>query len=108
MVTLFAEVFAPRIAVEQAKEPPLETLCFMFFDIAPIDLGDDTVLDVLEAILAMDCVACQRSALHGLGHAYFHAAEHVPPIVDRWLKKNRDAPAELREYAASARIGGVM
>jgi hypothetical protein len=108
IVTLFAEVFAPRLAVEHPKRPPLEGLCFMFFDIAPIDLGDDTVLDVLEAILALDSVACQRSALHGLGHAHFHAAEHVPPIVDRWLKKNRNAPQELREYAAAARIGGVM
>ncbi|MBV1853530.1 hypothetical protein [Catellatospora tritici] len=109
IVTLFAEVFAPRITVEDTKHmPKLQYVCFMFFDIAPIDLGEDTVLDVLEDILALESVACQRAALHGLGHAHHRAPRHVPPIVDRWLAKHRGAPQELRDYAAAARVGGVM
>src|SRR5687767_12230244 len=49
IVTLFAQVFAPRIQVEDPQQaPPLQSVCFMFFDTAAIDLGDDTVLDVLE------------------------------------------------------------
>ncbi|NUS57759.1 MAG: hypothetical protein HOV66_23315 [Streptomycetaceae bacterium] len=108
IVTLYREIFAARIVVEDHEHPSrLEHACFMFFDAAPLDLGDDTVLDVLEEILAIDSAACQRAALHGLGHAYFHVPQHVPPIVDRWLKRHRDAPEELRAYAADARIGRV-
>jgi hypothetical protein len=109
IVTLFAEVFAPRIQVEQLRRPSeLEHVCFMFFDIAPVELGDDTVLDVLEAVLALDSVPCRRAALHGLGHAHLTSPEHAGPIVERWLRTHRDAPQELREYAAAARVGQVM
>ncbi|WP_144120224.1 hypothetical protein [Catellatospora sichuanensis] len=109
IVRLFAEVFAARIEVEHPRHlPKLQHACFMFFDIAPIDLGDDTVLDVLEDTLALPSVPCQRSALHGLGHAYWKSPQQVPAIVDRWLARNRHAPAELRDYAAGARAGQVM
>lgn len=109
IVTLYAEVFAPRITVEHPKRTPrLEHVCFMFFDIAPLDLGEDTVLDVLEQTLALPSPPCRRAALHGLGHAHHHRPEHVPPIVDRWLKSHRDAPQELRDYALAARTGHVM
>lgn len=109
IVTLFAEVFAARIEVEHRKRiPELQTVCFMFFDIAPLDLGEDTVLDVLEDTLALDSVPCRRAALHGLGHAYRRAPEHVRTIVDRWLSRHRHAPQELRDYALPARTGDVM
>jgi hypothetical protein len=109
IVTLYAEVFAPRVTVEHPKRTPkLEQLCFMFFEIAPLDLGEDTVLDVLEETSALPSVPCQRAALHGLGHAHHHSPEHVPPIVDRWLSRHRDAPQELRDYALAARTGAVM
>lgn len=109
IVTLFTEIFAARIKVEDAHQrPALESVCFMFFDMASIDLSDDTVLDVLEDTLALPSVPCQRAALHGLGHAHFHVPQHVSAIVDRWLEKNPCAPQELRDYAAAARIGDVM
>ena len=88
--------------------PKLQYACFMFFDIAGLDLGEETMLDVLEDTLRLPSVPCQRSALHGLGHAYAEAPEHVETIVDRWLAKNRRAPQELRDYAGAARIGQVM
>ncbi len=108
IVTLFAQVFAPRIQVEHPQqEPMLQHLCFMFFDMASIDLGDDTVLDVLEETLALASVPCQRAALHGLGHAHMKSPQHVQAIVDRWLERHPHAPPQLRDYAA-ARIGNVM
>lgn len=109
VVTLFAEVFAPRITVEHPRRTPrLEHTCFMFFDIAPLDLGEDTVLDVLEQTLALESVPCRRAALHGLGHAHWKSPGHASAIVDRWLDRNRHAPQELRDYAACARRGDVM
>ncbi|MDI1464092.1 hypothetical protein QEZ54_24195 [Catellatospora sp. KI3] len=109
ITTLFAEVFAPRILVEQVEgRSDLEYVCFMFFEIAPVDLAEDTVLDVMEDVLALESVPCQRAALHGLGHAHRHVPQHVPAIVDRWLARNRDAPQELRDYARAARAGTVM
>jgi hypothetical protein len=109
IVPLFAQVFAPRIQVERPNHtPPLEHVCFMFFDIAPLDLGDDTVLDVLEQTLALPSVPCQRSALHGLGHAHMRSPEPVRTVVDLWLKKHPNAPEDLRAYARSARVGDVM
>jgi hypothetical protein len=109
IVTLFAQVFAPRL---RGDGPPsrstLEYICFMFWDTAPIaDLGDDTVLDVLEDTLALDSVPCQKAALHGLGHAHMSAPEHVPVIVDRWLERHPHAPQDLRDYATQARAGMV-
>jgi hypothetical protein len=109
VVTLFREIFAARITSEDPQQrPELESLCFMFFDMAAIDLGDDTVLDVLEDTLALESAACQRSALHGLGHAHFHVPQHAASIVDRWLQRHPRAPAELRDYALAARTGNVM
>ncbi|GAB4058121.1 hypothetical protein [Catellatospora paridis] len=109
IVTLFAEVFAARISVEQPRnEPQLQSVCFMFFDIAPLDLGDDTVLDVLEDTLALPSVPCQRAALHGLGHAHCQAPQAAQAIVDRWLARHRHAPQEVRDYATAARAGQVM
>jgi hypothetical protein len=95
-------------SADPQQRPELESLCFMFFDMAAIDLGDDTVLDVLEDTLALESAACQRSALHGLGHAHFHVPQDASSIVDRWLQKHPRAPAELRDYALAARTGNVM
>jgi hypothetical protein len=100
--TLFAEVFAKR-----GNQGSLGHICFMFWDVAPLDLADDTVLDVLEETLKLDSEPCQWAALHGLGHAHMVAPEVVTPIVDRWLRRHRGAPQELRSYAESARIGMV-
>ena len=88
--------------------PRLQYACFMFFDIANIDLGDETVLDVLEEALRLPSVPCQRSALHGLGHAQMRSPKDVESIVDAWLERNPYAPQELRDYARAARIGYVM
>jgi len=111
IVTLYAEVFAPRLRgkdSEQGREP-LSFACFMFWDVAPlVPSGDPTVLDVLERTLALESVPCQRSALHGLGHEYPRSPDEVPRIVDRWLARHPYAGEELRAYAESARAGTVQ
>lgn len=109
ILTLFAEVFAERLDGDvDRSRTTLEYVCFMFWDIAPVGrLGDDTVLDVLEDTLALDSTACHWAALHGLGHAYHDAPDHVRGIVDRWLRAHRGISQALCDYAGLARTGAV-
>jgi hypothetical protein len=125
IVTLFAEVFAPRLhaarpGYARPGEPAesgqrlhqLDYVCYMFWDIAPIVPGrDDTLregLKVLAATLALDSAACQRSALHGLGHWHYAAPDEVAQIIRRWLQGHPQAPDELRAYAVQASAGTVQ
>jgi hypothetical protein len=129
IVTLFAEVFTPRLAAgrlgyaapwKQAQPGQslhqLVYVCFMFWDIAPIMPGEDTtredttreVIKVLEATLALDSPACQEAALHGLGHWHREAPDKAARIVRRWLQDHPHAPDELRAYAVQASAGRVM
>lgn len=107
--TLFAEVFAERLGGDiHRSRTTLESVCFMFWDIAPVGrLSDETILDVLEDTLALDSTACHWAALHGLGHAYHDAPDHVRSIVDRWLRARRGISQALRDYAGHARVGAV-
>jgi hypothetical protein len=120
IVTLFTEVFAPRLrGYSRTREPSepgqpedhLYYVCFMFWDIAPIMPGEDTVrevLKVLEATLALDSAPCQRAALHGLGHWHRAAPDEAARIVRRWLQDHPQAPEELRTYAVQASAGRVQ
>jgi hypothetical protein len=118
IVTLFAEVFAPRLgAPDPGAAGPwgyktggtLDFICYMFWDVAAIRwTGDPIVLEVLEATAALDSPACQRAALHGLGHECQYARDQVRGIVHRWLETHPDAPEELRAYAAQAAHGRVQ
>jgi hypothetical protein len=64
-------------------------------------------LDVLEFALSLPSVACQESALHGLGHLAFKHRARTAPIVEQYLKRE-DLPIELRHYAQAARVGYVL
>ena len=122
IVTLFAEVLASRLraarpgyaspwqhSTSRQRVHPLDFVCYMFWDIAPlVPSGDDTLPEVLEATLALDSVACQRAALHGLGHQYSAAPDQVPEIIHRWLRRHPQAPDELRAYAVQASTGMVL
>jgi hypothetical protein len=124
IVTLFAEVFAPRLRTPRpgyarASDPSgsrlpvhqLDYVCHMFWDIAPILPRDDTVREVvkvLEATLALDSAACQWAALHGLGHWHGKAPEETAQLIGRWLERHPEATDELRAYAVQASTGSVL
>ena len=59
-------------------------------------------------ILRLQSVACQESALHGLGHWAVDYNTIVRPIIDGYLSDNRALRPELRAYAEGARVGGVL
>jgi len=59
-------------------------------------------------ILTIDRVACQESALHGLGHWQRRWPTEVARIIDEFLARNANARAELLAYARSARGGCVL
>jgi hypothetical protein len=62
----------------------------------------------MDATLKIDSIACQESALHGLGHwELFYPAE-VAEIVDQYLKENPNLRSELKNYALDAREGHVL
>jgi hypothetical protein len=75
-------------------------------DPLPRNPHDRAFLSSMQSILAIDHVACQESALHGLGHWHHAHPGAVETIIDGFLKTER--PAALREYAQAARTGCVQ
>ncbi|CAN1534128.1 hypothetical protein MCEMSE15_01506 [Fimbriimonadaceae bacterium] len=103
-------------------------VCYMFWDVFPMfgrtrnhQIYTDDVkqnldehcqieaacLDAMERTLAIDHIACQEGALHGLGHWQMFYPERVVPIIDRYLASNLAKP-ELTNYAQNARTGSVL
>ena len=125
MESLFEQCFALRCSpfLSHLDEPgvnPLNAVCYMWWDVIPIhglayhcpELADSVALDqaclaVMQKILKMDSVACQESALHGLGHWKSYYADPTNFITD-FLKRHRKIRAELKEYALRAREGYVI
>jgi len=119
--TLFRELFAVRCqpVLSHCSEvgSPINIACYMWWDFdcwtaAPEPLTrnpmDTAFLESMESILTIDHVACQESALHGLGHWHRAHGAAVEGIIDRFLKRERYLPARLRDYACSARCGCVQ
>lgn len=115
---LFSSLFAARCReMDWAGAAPLYCICYMFWEIFPlddhpIDPQDTPVcaekIAVLEKILAVKNSMCQYSALHGLGHARRSVPERVVEIIDRWSARNTEADARLLAYAQDARKGDVQ
>jgi hypothetical protein len=110
---LFRDFFAVRCqpVLGHCDEPgsPLNSACYMWWDFdcwssAP----DPLLLESMRSILAIDHVACQESALHGLGHWHRGHPVEVESIIDEFLNREHRLPEQLREYAASARSGCVL
>ena len=122
VVSLFTKLFMPRCTahLSHLSEPatgPLNVVCYMWWDEFPcIALSDDPALPTMHQhalqcmgrILAMDSLACQESALHGLGHWQRQYPAQVKTIVDRFLGNFVDLDTRLVTYAKSARAGCVL
>jgi len=111
---LFREVFAircmPALGHLDELGGPLNSACYMWWDFdCWYSTPASALLRVMRAILTINHVACQESALHGLGHWLHrqHAGE-VESIIDEFLAHNPHLRIELREYAKSARTGCVL
>jgi hypothetical protein len=123
---------------------PLNEVCYMWWDVCPlqghpgptaeedfilateelVDPGprvdphaaelEVEILSALERTLALDNVACQEAALHGLGHRQYKHAARVESVIDGYIQRHLPTwPADeqgqsLRGYALAARHGMVQ
>jgi len=97
-------IFAPRRTshLSHRDEPgggPLNAACYMWWDILPLGgTRDDpakrrlgrAALDVMTETLALDALACQKRALHGLGHWHAACPQEVEPAIDRFVHPTTD------------------
>jgi hypothetical protein len=65
-------------------------------------------LETMAAILRLDSIACQESALHGLGHWHRVFPEAVESGIDEYLSLHPSARPELLTYARGARWGCIL
>lgn len=119
---LYERVFAPRCApiLSHLNEPggnDLNGICYMWWDEIAIHVKrwdrerremDQAMINVMRRTLALPNVACQESALHGLGHNIRGYRDQVGGIIDEYLAANPGLRPELRLYAENARIGQVQ
>lgn len=117
---VFRELFAVRWAPALGhcdEEGSGLTACYMWFDFnCWLPMRDPMVskpfdaafLASMQAVLAIDHVACQESALHGLGHWHHKQSAAVETIIDEFVKNQRHLPERLTEYASAARRGSVQ
>lgn len=115
---LFREFFAarcrPALGHLSEEATGLNLSCYMWWDMMnlwyyqPDPLTRDACLASMRSILAIDHVACQESALHGLGHWHRGHPTEVEGVIDEYLQRNPALREELREYANSARTGHVQ
>jgi hypothetical protein len=123
MVDVFRDLFGVRcshhlshtLRTYDSAVNPLNSACYMWWDIIPIGGSqsndrwlNEACLDVMEQTLQLKSIACQESALHGLGHWQVSNPERVQGIIDRFLKANPNIVPALKTYALSARGGCVL
>jgi hypothetical protein len=122
IATLFERLFARRCSdhlsyFDEAGAGPLNAVCYMWWDLfptwgSPTDPSqvefDAEILAVMKRILALDSLACQESALHGLGHWRMHYPGVVEETIDEFRDRVGTMRQELREYATCARRGYVQ
>jgi hypothetical protein len=119
---LFRKLLLPRCSphLSHRDEPgsaPLNAVCYMWWDNMPIYGGpvpEDrnalhlAALETMAAILRFDSLACQESALHGLGHWRRAFPGEVERLIDEFLGFHPNARPELRTYARNARCGCIL
>jgi hypothetical protein len=122
IATLFDRLFARRCSehlshFDEVGAGMLNSVCYMWWDIFPaagqpenpdrVEL-DAELLAVMKRILTLDSLACQESALHGLGHWQMYYSREVERAIDEFLARAGPMRQELREYAMCARRGIVQ
>ena len=116
----FADMLAPRCSptLGHLSEDggPLNMVTYVWWESFPgftnpddpeRALVDQAELGSLGAVLALDSVACQESALHGLGH-WVRREPRCEKIIDNYLASGRAARPELGDYARAARGGCIL
>ncbi|MCH7944798.1 MAG: hypothetical protein IIC73_02110 [Armatimonadetes bacterium] len=121
MTLVYEQCFLPRCTdhLGHCNETGgrLNPICYMWWDIFPLygqpnDVHrreiDDACLKVMETALGLSSVACQESALHGLGHWIRSYPERCRQIVRSFIKDNQRARPDLLTYAEEASKGRVL
>jgi hypothetical protein len=111
------------------SDNPLNMSCYMWWDVIclypahPNQLPEESgfpsehqamlslvapCFDVMGRTLALDHIACQEAALHGLGHWQHAYPQHVAAMIDAFLDANPNLEPDLRAYAEAARVGMVQ
>jgi hypothetical protein len=122
VATLFTKLFEPRCStslshLNEADAGTLNYVCYMWWDAFPsLARADDphrptihkSALHTMDRILNLNSIACQESALHGLGHWQRHYNEMVTQIIDRFCETHSKTDPRLLAYAQSARSGCVL
>jgi hypothetical protein len=120
--SLFEQCFAGRCTphLSHLDEPgasPLNLVCYMWWDIIPISGQPDNperaqidkeILGILELTLRLDSIACQESALHGLGHWHFYYPKQAEAIISTFLENQSGVREELQTYALNASRGCIL
>jgi hypothetical protein len=120
--SLFKDCFAKRCTphlshLDESGAGPLNSVCYMWWDIIPVagqpadpegKEMDQAILQVMNAALRLDSIACQESALHGLGHWHLNYPRQVEELIQGFLKRNKVLTENLRKYALSGMRGCVL
>ncbi|MBL8550435.1 MAG: hypothetical protein JNJ73_10645 [Hyphomonadaceae bacterium] len=116
LMMLYADCFAVRCAPVMCGTPannghyweyPLNGFCYMLWDVSPLlSASPRLILPVLKSALYNKNVACQESALHGLGHLAYRVPE-AGVIVDEYIRAQSPS-GHLRKYAEAAAAGMVQ
>jgi hypothetical protein len=102
---------------DEPGRSPLNAVCYMWWDTMPVYGGPVladrqalhlAALETMAKILKFDSLACQESALHGLGHWYRIFPQQIDCLIDEFLLLHADARQELLTYARSAGCGCVL
>jgi hypothetical protein len=121
------DLFAMRCSddVRLNDTNPLDQTCYMLWHLVVRDANsaehdpdgsfrifrnpeiDKAFLDTLARILAMPSIACQQSALHGLGHLV-EDAKLGSNVIQKYLDDHPNLRDDLRKYAQAALVGGVQ
>jgi GTP-binding protein len=106
-------LFAPRCSDEVISgTKPLDSICYMLWDLAIHDkvldaeIGREAV-NTLARIITIPSIACQQSALHGLGHLVYDARLGCD-IIQKYLDDHPDLRSDIRNYDDRALLGKVQ